>query len=125
MIKDLVKITIFSATVYLFQYLLSEFTNSDYLHPYLGWIVVFFWIQFLIMHVLSINAEKFLEIDKTLVLLAGVSVRLIIAMFAMVAAALLGVVDKSMFVINFSLVYLCYLVFEITTVLSNLRTNLK
>lgn len=111
--------------MYVLQYLLSEFIDSDHLHKYLGWIVIFFWIQFMIIHVLSTNAEKILEIDKTLILLAGVSARLLIAMFAMVLAALLGVVDKSLFVINFSIVYLCYLVFEITTVLSNLRSNLK
>lgn len=125
MVKILIKITIFSALMYLLQYVLFKFTESSYLHPYLGWIIVFFWIQFLVMHVLSVNAENFFDIDKSLILLAGVSARLIIAMFAMVTAALLGVVDKSLFVINFSVVYLCYLVFEITTVLSNLRSNLK
>lgn len=125
MIKDLIKITVYSLALFVLQYGLKEATGSGNLHPYLGAIVVFFWIQFMIMNILSTYARKYFDMDMTLILLAGVSGRLFIAIIAMLTAALLGVVDKSLFIINFSVVYLFYVVFEITNVLSNLRTNLK
>ncbi|MGL1888248.1 MAG: hypothetical protein OCD76_17160 [Reichenbachiella sp.] len=125
MTKTLIKITVFSLALFALQYALRHATESSNFHPYLGWIIVFFGIQFIAMHILSDYFQKYLDVDMTLILLGGVTVRLIIAMIAMVMAALIGVVDKSLFIINFSVVYLFYLVFEISSVLSNLRTNLK
>lgn len=77
------------------------------------------------LHALSVFIEENFNMDHSLILLAGVSARLIIAMMAMVLTILVGVESKEMFVINFSIVYLLYLVFEITSVCSNLRSNLK
>ncbi|UXP33766.1 hypothetical protein N6H18_07340 [Reichenbachiella agarivorans] len=109
----------------LIQYLLGRVVTADILHPYIIWIVGFYWLVSISLHVLSHLAERHLEMDLTLILLAGVTSRLLIAIAAMVIVVLIGVVDKSLFIINFAVVYLCYLVFEITSVLSNLRSNLK
>lgn len=125
MTKGLIRITVFSLFLVFVQYVAAQIVSVDLLHPYLLWILVFFWIVSLGMHVLSHVAHDALDMDMTLILLAGVTGRLLIAIIAMVTVALFGVENKSLFIINFAAVYLFYLVFEISSVLSNLRSNLK
>jgi hypothetical protein len=125
MIKGLLRITYFSVALFVLQYLISMVISPAYYYVNLPWMLLFYWIQFMGLHALSVFIEENFNMDHSLILLAGVSARLIIAMMAMVLTILVGVESKEMFVINFSIVYLLYLVFEITTVCSNLRSNLK
>ncbi|PIB37300.1 hypothetical protein BFP72_18730 [Reichenbachiella sp. 5M10] len=125
MSKGLIRITVFSVFLWLLQYALAQVVSPGIVHQSIVWILVFFWVTNMVIHILSHLAHEQLEMDMTLVLLAGVTGRLLIAIAAMVTVAVLGVADRSLFIINFAVVYLCYLVFEISSVLSNLRSNLK
>lgn len=125
MVKGFIRISVFSLFMLGLDQVLRMFVSADVLHPSLHWIIVFFWAMSMIIHVISELAHKPLEMDMSLILLGGVTARLLIAIVAMVTVALIGIADRSLFIINFAVVYLCYLVFEITSVLSNLRSNLK
>ncbi|MCV9388675.1 hypothetical protein [Reichenbachiella ulvae] len=125
MTRGLIRISVFSIFLLGVDQLLRLWVGPGILHGYLHWIIVFFWVVSLGIHVLSEVAQRTLDMDKTLVLLGAVTARLLIAIFAMVTVALIGIADRSLFIINFAVLYLCYLVFEISSVLSNLRSNLK
>ena len=64
-----------------------------------------------------------MDIDTPLIALAGVSARLIISLFAMLIVVMSGVENMVLLVINFSVIYFLYLLFEIIPLLSNLRRN--
>jgi cytochrome b561 len=58
-----------------------------------------------------------------LVALGIIVLRLITALFYLVVMYLLGTTEASLFAIQFMALYLCFLAFELITVLANLRQN--
>jgi hypothetical protein len=124
--KGILKISIFSILL-MSAYFLTEETRvvGRYIHPSMPWIIAFYWVQSSIIHALVNFAKNTLETDFSIILIGGFTLRLITALMVVIIVVFVGMENHEMYIINFFAVYLFYLVFEIVTVLSNLRTNLK
>ena len=124
MYKSTLRLTIFTC-VLLLAVIGLQWTSVAWLHPYLLWLIGFYWLQFFLINLLTSFLEKSLGIDTVYILLGGVTARLLVAMMVMVIAVIVKIEQTKLFIINFAILYLHYLVFEIIGVLSNLRSNLK
>ena len=121
--KELALITVFSFFLEITAWAFLKLFEVKYLHPGLIWIVFGFWLLYLAIHFLMNFLKKYLDTPYHMVLLAGTSLRMIIALFSLIVFYVLKVENLVLFTINFSGVYLLFLVFEISTTLSNLRPN--
>jgi len=106
-------------------YLILNFTDQWLpwsFHPYFIGVVIFFFIQSLgISWILSV-AEK----DKErfpLLALGSVVLRFVTGVLLLVVFFIIGLVNPEVLVIQFMIVYLSYMIFELTIVLANLRRN--
>lgn len=111
-----------SVVLLLFFYLLNEVVFQGYLHPYFPALVGFFFLQSLVVSWMLRSAEK----DKerfALFALGSVVFRFLSGMFFVIVLFMLGVEALVPLVIQFMGVYLLYLIFELFTVLANLRRN--
>ncbi|MFY0650486.1 MAG: hypothetical protein JXQ96_00565 [Cyclobacteriaceae bacterium] len=88
-------------------------------------IIFFYFFQSVTVHALFHAGRKHLDIGVPMLVMATMTIRMLTALAAAVIFIMLGVANTTDFVITFFAVYLLYFVFEITSVLSNLRTNLK
>lgn len=70
------------------------------------------------MHRSTIDRANFILLS-----LGATVLRMLIAIFAMTIGLLADVEEESLFIINFFIIYLFYLIFELIFVLSNLRPN--
>jgi hypothetical protein len=86
-------------------------------------ILIFFFIQSIALHTLFILGQKYLELTVPLLVMAAMSIRLITSLMVVVIFVMTGVNDQVNFIITFFTIYLFYFVFEIISVLSNLRSN--
>lgn len=123
MIKGIVRISIFTLVLLLLVYVLRAYTNVEFVHYLVNWVVLFFWAQYIILHTLTEFLKNNIEIGAPLLSLGVIGARLITALFAFLAMVMLDMEGKVMFAVNFSVFYLLYQVFEIIAVLSNLRRN--
>ena len=86
-------------------------------------ILTFFFIQSIVIHIFFILGQRFLELTVPLLVMAAMSIRLITSLMVVVIFIMTGVNDQVNFIITFFTIYLFYFVFEIISVLSNLRSN--
>ena len=121
--KELTIISIFSLILALMGLSFQFYYEATLIHSSFPWIVLGFWLLYLSIHFLMNFMKKYLEVPHHMILLAGTSMRLIIALFSLIVFYVLKVENLVLFTINFSGVYLLFLVFEISTTLSNLRPN--
>ena len=92
------------------------------LHGQFPYMVLFFFLQSLLISWLLSLAEK----DRPrlpLYAIGAVSLRFLTAIFYMLILILLKVEDLRPLIIQFMVVYLLYMVFELSIVLANLRPN--
>jgi tetrahydromethanopterin S-methyltransferase subunit C len=82
-------------------------------------------LQSIIIHVLFRLAHEELQMDIPILVMGAMTIRMLTSLMAVGLVVYLGVIDMTNFIITFFTVYLFYFVFEIFTVLSNLRSNLK
>jgi len=122
--KSMLRLTLFSFVLFVLAFGL-QYLKLEWVHPYLIWMVVFYWLQFVLMGLLSGFLKKSVEVEEVFILLGGVTARLLVAMMVMVIVAIVRIDQTKLFIINFVVLYLHYLVFEIKGVLSNLRSNLN
>lgn len=123
--KGIIKISILTVAIF-FLYQLLVMTNASI--PFgekFYSILSFFFIQSLAIHTFFNYGEKNLELSVPLLVMATMTIRLITALMAVVTFVMVGVENQVNFIITFFTVYLFYFVFEIISVLSNLRSNLK
>ena len=125
MLKGLIKIVLLTTfIVLLFQTVLYTgvpILFGEKFYP----IITFFFLQSIAIHAFFIYGEKNLDLSVPLLVMAAMSVRLITALMAVVTFIMSGMEDQVNFIITFFTTYLFYFVFEIISVLSNLRSNLK
>ena len=125
MVKGIVQIVILSAIIVLmkmgFDHLGMTLPFGEKFYP----IFIFFFLQSIAVHSLFILGKSQLNLSVQLLVMATMTVRLLSALVAVLIFVQIGVNDIMNFVITFFSVYLVYFVFEITTVLSNLRSNSK
>lgn len=92
------------------------------LHDHFPYMVLFFFLQSLLISWLLSLAEK----DRPrlpLYAIGAVSMRFLTAIFYMLILILLKVEELRPLIIQFMVVYLLYMVFELSIVLANLRPN--
>ena len=92
------------------------------LHSHFPYMVLFFFLQSLLISWLLSLAEK----DRPrlpLYAIGAVSLRFLTAIFYLLILILLKVEDLRPLIIQFMVVYLLYMVFELSIVLANLRPN--
>ena len=92
------------------------------LHGHFPYMVLFFFLQSLLISWLLSLAEK----DRPrlpLYAIGAVSLRFLTAIFYLLILILLKVEDLRPLIIQFMVVYLLYMVFELSIVLANLRPN--
>lgn len=92
------------------------------LHDTFGAMLAFYTVQSVIIAGILFLAEQKKE-HYGLIALGIVVLRLITAIIFLIIMYLNGIVDTMLFAIQFMLLYLSYLVFELTVVLANLRRN--
>jgi hydrogenase-4 membrane subunit HyfE len=92
------------------------------IHPTYNSMLVFYTIQSVVVAVILYFAEGKKE-NYGLFALGIVVLRLITALIFLMIMYVRGTEDTMVFAVQFMLLYLSYLVFELTVVLSNLRRN--
>jgi len=125
MIKGIIKIVALTLILVL-AYLLIE--QSEFSIPFgekFYVVLIFFFIQSIAVHVLFKLGQEHLELSVPLLIMATMTIRVLTSLMFVGTFIVIGVSDLTNFVITFFAIYLFYFVFEIITVLSNLRTNLK
>ncbi|WP_109833013.1 hypothetical protein [Reichenbachiella versicolor] len=122
--RSTISLTIFSVVVLAISIGL-QYLQLDWIHSYLPYMVGFYWLQFLLMDLLNRLFKDTLDVEEVFILLGGVTARLLIAIMVMIIVAIVAIDQSKLFIVNFAVLYLIYLVFEIKGVLSNLRSNLK
>lgn len=96
--------------------------SENLIHIKVHWILLFFLIQGIVVALLNQLALKAAD-QMPVIILGGVVLRLLMTIFFMVFAVILGVSDQSKFILNTTFLYLPYLIFEIILLLPNLRPN--
>jgi hypothetical protein len=121
--KGLIKIVMLSTAICLLYQLILlidiQIPFGEKFYP----VLIFFFIQSIALHTLFILGQKFLDLTVPLLVMAAMSMRLITSLMVVVIFVLTGVNDQVNFIITFFTIYLFYFVFEIISVLSNLRSN--
>lgn len=116
---------VFSILLVGITYLLTLSEFSEYIHSAIWGSLVFYFVQGLVIN-LAIDWAKRNSHDKLhLFLLGSVAFRLLTSIFACIFVLLFGIGDPELFIINFFGVYLLYLIFEMTSLVANLRPNLN
>jgi uncharacterized membrane protein len=92
------------------------------LHPLFGPLVIFFFFQCLIVALLFYLGQKDKE-KFPLYALGSVVFRLVSSFIALIVFFIMGVENAKSLSLQFMAVYLLFLVFELTVVLTNLRRN--
>lgn len=109
-------------TLALFVFSIAQSDIGVNLHPLFDYLIVFFFIQSVLISILLGLGEKDQE-KFPFYALGSVVLRLLTAIMALIILYLVGVENAKSLSIQFMGVYLLFLVFELTVVLSNLRRN--
>ncbi len=125
MIKGIIKIVILTLLIAIANYGISYFNLAIPFGESFYPILAFFCFQSITIHVLFKLCQSTFDIAIHLLVMGAMTIRLISALMAVTIFIMIGVQDMVNFIITFFMVYLIYFVFEIITVLSNLRSNLK
>ncbi|WP_421873913.1 hypothetical protein [Marinoscillum sp.] len=116
---------VFTCLLGLISFFVQQSSLAKYIHGAVWGTLAFYFIQGLIIN-LAIDWAKRNSTDKLhLFLLGSVAFRLLTSIFACIFVLLIGIDAQQLFIINFFAVYLVYLVFEMTTLVANLRPNLS
>lgn len=104
-------------------YALRTLSGLLFVHPNIYYIIVFFFFLSLLLTVLT-NFALQQEPQKFVVsYLTSMIIRLLLSFTAILIILFQDLTDKLNFIINFAVVYLSFLVFEIYTLLTTLRPN--
>ena len=122
--SHLVQLTLLAVVLAIIVIVLQQF-HISYVH-----FTAIYWIPFFLVinGIASIVTYRALEQDQQkmiLVYLATTVFRLLISVTIIFVALMQGVSDRIEFVVNFAVVYLVFLGFEIYGLLTNLRAHLE
>lgn len=120
-VKSLIYHILLTAILWLASFGLA-LIRPEYIHPNIHWIFLFFLIQSLGIAGLNQIALKAAD-QMPAVVLAGVVLRLLTTIFFFVFAIIFEVEESTKFILNTTIIYLPYLIFEIILLLPNLRPN--
>jgi len=126
MTAALIKTGLFSILLLTIYFLVAYLGIDTYIHASMPWIILFYLIQNSMIHLLAFLFSGQQDNGFPMLVIAGFSIRLITALMAVVmVVSIFGIESELIFIYNFFAVYLLYLVFDIVSTLSNLRSNLK
>lgn len=120
-----IKLFLFSLLIGGIFYLLQEYIKPEWVHESLWTILSFFvlltWLTGMFTHyLLEISKENSVNI-----LLGAIGIRFLASTGFVAIMLFLRVENLILFVINFFIIYFFYLLFDIYTLLANLRPNSK
>ncbi|WP_291786145.1 hypothetical protein [Cecembia sp.] len=123
--KFTVKLILLSLLIWGTTYLIEEVLGYFWIHESIKNIIIFFliltWLTGIFTHyLLSISKENSVNI-----LLGAIGIRLLGSIGFVAVMLLLGQENLILFVINFFVIYLFYLLFDIYMLIANLRPNSK
>lgn len=120
--KILLRNILFSLALYGIVWGLRFTIFQQHIHSTITGILIFYFVLSMLvswmMEIAIGDKEKFVPVA-----MGAIVLRLLITVLSMVVVVIAGIENQESFIINFFIVYLCYLIFELTTVLSNLRPN--
>jgi hypothetical protein len=121
--KLTLKLLIFSLIIAGIIYLLQEFIKPEWVHETMWIILSFFvlltWLTGIFTHyLLAISKENAVSI-----ILGGIVIRFLASVGFVAILLFIGVENLILFVVNFFIIYFFYLLFDIYTLISNLRPN--
>jgi hypothetical protein len=87
--------------------------------------IIFFFLLTLITHHFSVAALDEGHDRFSLAYFGFLTLRLLLSLSIILIALLLNIPDKITFIVNFALVYLAFLIFEIYALLTTLRSNFE
>jgi hypothetical protein len=125
MLKGIKKIAALTLFILLVQQIIIYLNLSIPFGEKFYGVLVFFFIQSIVIHILFKLAQDELEMDLPILVMGAMTIRMLSSLMVAGIIIYLGVANLTNFVITFFAIYLFYFVFEIITVLSNLRSNLK
>lgn len=121
--KELSKISVFTGILILVSYCLLEVFKFSFVHPAIYQILGFLWFLYTSIHITYLLVAKNSNIESAILPLVGLGLRFLVSLFTVMFYLIKFPENSALFVLNFMVVYLIYVVFEITALLSNLRRN--
>lgn len=121
--KELSKISVFTGILILISYCFLEVFELPFVHPAIYQILGFLWFLYTSIHFTYLLATKVPNLDTSMLPLVGLGLRFIVTLFTLLVWLMKHPDNAKLFVLNFMVVYLIYVVFEIIALLSNLRRN--
>lgn len=121
--KELSKISVFTGILILISYCLLEVFQFSFVHHAIYQILGFLWFLYTSIHITYMLVAKNPNIESAILPLVGLGLRFLVSLFTVMFYLIKFPDNSALFVINFMVVYLIYVVFEITALLSNLRRN--
>jgi hypothetical protein len=117
------KLLVFSLLIAGIIYLLQEFIKPEWVHETMWIILSFFvvltWLTGMFTHyLLELSKENSVSI-----ILGGIGIRFLASVGFVAILLFMGVENLILFVVNFFIIYFFYLLFDIYTLISNLRPN--
>jgi len=106
-------------------YIIKHYLFPHWIHED-AWLLLIFFSVFtflsgmFVLYLISLSKE-----NTSNILLAASVLRLLASAGFFAVLMFLGIEDQMLFVINFFIVYLSYLLFDMLTLITNLRPNLK
>ena len=121
--KLTIKLLFFSLILAGIIYLLQEFIKPEWVHDTMWVILSFFvlltWLTGMFSHyLLALSKENSVNI-----LLGAMAIRFLASIGFVAVLLFLGTENLILFVVNFFVIYFFYLLFDIYTLISNLRPN--
>lgn len=116
-------LVLFTLALMAAAYALRTLSGLLFVHPNIYYIIVFFFFLSLLLTVLT-NFALQQEPQKFVIsYLTSMIIRLLLSFTVVIIVLFQDLTDKLNFIINFAVVYLSFLVFEIYTLLTTLRPN--
>jgi len=104
-------------------YLISEVFQLPWIHVSIWKIISFFLILTWLTGIFSYYLLKISKENSVNILLGGIGIRLLSSIGFIAIMLMIGQENLILFVINFFIIYLFYLLFDIYTLIANLRPN--
>lgn len=122
-----INISIFTLLLWVFFFIFLQIeTLSIYVHPYIHEIILYSWIVAIII---AIYSNYILKAGGSSIyvniILGSTTIRMILSIIILIILLLRTPDKRIILVINFFIVYLSYLLFEIYSIITNLRTFSK
>lgn len=117
------KLLFFSLLIAGIIYLLQEFIKPEWVHETM-WIILSFFV--ILTWLTGMFTHYLLELSKensVSIILGGIGIRFLASVGFVAILLFIGVENLILFVVNFFIIYFFYLLFDIYTLISNLRPN--